>query len=106
MQESIEKFGKQFEYIPEIINQNVQNEYKRFVIGGMGGSHLAGGILQMILPNVEIYIHRDYGIPETFVNSNSNNETLFIASSYSGNTEEVLDFADEVFSRGLNLVIS
>ncbi len=107
MEESIKNFGKQFSFEPIIENDDSFNNknFTRVVVGGMGGSHLAAGILQMILPNIEISIHRDYGLPEISVNSRDLEDILFIASSYSGNTEEVLDFAEEAYSRGLNLVI-
>ena len=107
MEESIKNFGKQFAFEPVIENEDAFNnkDFRKIVIGGMGGSHLAGGILQMILPNIDIKIHRDYGLPESVLSSDLLEETLFVASSYSGNTEEVLDFADEAYSRGFNLVI-
>jgi glucose/mannose-6-phosphate isomerase len=105
MEDSIKKIKEQFDFEPEIINgEKILEVFDNFVIGGMGGSHLAGGVLQQVLQNKNISIHRDYGIPEKYLN-NSKNKTLFIASSYSGNTEEVLDFADEIYSRGLELII-
>lgn len=56
------------------------------VLAGMGGSALAG-LLSMTWPDysVPFEISRDYEIP-AYVGP----ETLFIASSYSGNTEETL----------------
>lgn len=56
----------------------------------MGGSHLPVGILKTIEPGIDIYVHRDYDLPpfsKSFLES-----SLLIASSYSGNTEEVLSF--------------
>lgn len=56
------------------------------VYAGMGGSALAA-LLSTVWPgyNVPFEISRDYSIPEYV-----NNKTLFIACSYSGNTEETL----------------
>jgi glucose/mannose-6-phosphate isomerase len=105
MENSIQNFEKQFDFQPEIINgEKLLQVFDQFVICGMGGSHLAAGILQKTLNNKQIFIHRDYGLSEKYL-LNSKINTLFIASSYSGNTEEVLDFTKEVYSRGLNLVI-
>lgn len=104
MKESILEFAKQFNYQPEIINSEVLNsDYENFILGGMGGSHLSAGILRSNTPGLNLYIHRDYGIPE--YDDEFNKKSLFIASSYSGNTEEVIDFADEAYSKGYSLII-
>jgi len=104
MKESILNFAKQFSYQPEVINSNkVSENYENFILAGMGGSHLAAGILHAHNPGINLYIHRDYGIPA--YDEEFNKKSLFIASSYSGNTEEVLDFADEAYSKGYDLLI-
>ena len=59
------------------------------VIQGMGGSAIAGDLLSDLASlekSPQISVWRDYGLP-TYVND----RTLFIASSYSGDTEETLD---------------
>jgi len=58
------------------------------VIAGMGGSAIGGDIVRRLAlaeSKVPVWVHRDYGLP-AFVDEN----TLLIASSYSGNTEETL----------------
>lgn len=63
---------------------------QRVVIAGMGGSAIAADLLTAYLMptcKVPIFIHRDYGLP-AWANGP---ETLMIASSHSGNTEETLD---------------
>jgi len=58
------------------------------VLSGMGGSAMAGDLLARLCEHhlaVPFLVNRDYRLPE-FVNR----ETLFIASSHSGNTEETL----------------
>ncbi len=91
MQEIIKTYNDQFKFIPEIINEHlVKKNFKQVVLCGMGGSHLAAGILKTIEPGIDIYVHRDYDIPpfsKSFLES-----SLLIASSYSGNTEEVISF--------------
>jgi glucose/mannose-6-phosphate isomerase len=58
------------------------------VVLGMGGSAIGGDLVRTLALNeskVPVIIHRDYGLP-AYVDE----RTLMIASSYSGNTEEVL----------------
>ena len=91
MEQSITNFNKQFEYNPVIRNtEKLKDKYKHFVLCGMGGSHLSAGIIKMLKPGIELYVHRDYDLPpysEEFFS-----KSLLIASSHSGNTEEVLSF--------------
>ncbi|MDZ7785909.1 MAG: bifunctional phosphoglucose/phosphomannose isomerase [Candidatus Saccharibacteria bacterium] len=78
-----------------------ENEIKNVVLAGMGGSALAG-LLSTTWPDyhVPFEIVRDYDIP-THVNDN----TLFIASSYSGNTEETLSALGQAEAAGAQIVI-
>ncbi|MCB9805541.1 bifunctional phosphoglucose/phosphomannose isomerase [Candidatus Nomurabacteria bacterium] len=101
MEEAILNFSKQFNFQPEIINSDKLKSYKHFVVGGMGGSHLSAGIIKMYQPGIELYVHRDYGVPPFDVDFCSN--SLFIASSYSGNTEETIDFIEEAYSKGFDV---
>ncbi len=65
---------------------------QRILILGMGGSAITGDILRTYAAftagadHVDIRVHRGYHLPPSFVDRN----TLVIASSYSGNTEETL----------------
>ncbi|HET7320050.1 MAG TPA: bifunctional phosphoglucose/phosphomannose isomerase [Candidatus Saccharimonadales bacterium] len=71
------------------------------VVGGMGGSALAAAILQSWPQlSVPFEIVRNYNLPQ-YVNE----QTLFIASSYSGNTEETLSALDEAEQRGCKIVV-
>ncbi|MEW5992996.1 MAG: bifunctional phosphoglucose/phosphomannose isomerase [Candidatus Zixiibacteriota bacterium] len=70
---------------------------KNVVLLGMGGSAIAGDIIRSLLsPHLLIpfVICRHYVLPE-FVDD----ETLVIASSYSGNTEETLAALDDALNR-------
>ncbi|HMP85067.1 MAG TPA: bifunctional phosphoglucose/phosphomannose isomerase [Candidatus Paceibacterota bacterium] len=103
MENSILNFAQQFGFRPEIKNEeNFNKNIKEFVVGGMGGSHLAAGILNVYNSSLNIIIHKDYGLPELSQDLLKNK--LFIASSYSGNTEETLDFLDEAYSRGFSVL--
>lgn len=84
--EIIRNFEKQFNYKPIIKNFKKLKKSKDFFVVGMGGSHLAGDIIRDIFPDLDIKIHSDYGLPNKI-----NKKSLLILSSFSGNTEEVLD---------------
>lgn len=71
------------------LNSDKFSDIDRIVIAGMGGSAIAGDIVKLILRNnikKEIQVVRDYDCNNLY----KNNSTLFIMSSYSGNTEETI----------------
>lgn len=61
---------------------------KNILITGMGGSNIGGALVAGLSPEipVPVVIWRDYGVPGWV-----NKDTLVIAISFSGNTEETLD---------------
>ncbi len=66
---------------------------KHIVLSGMGGSAIGGDIVRSLSEDdlrIPFVVNRSYRIP-TFCDS----QTLFIASSYSGNTEETLSALEE-----------
>jgi len=97
MEETLRRFGEQFEWEPEIVNKDVLKTYARYVVCGMGGSHLGAWLIKRYGNASNVVIHRDYGLPEL----PDWDDTLVILSSYSGSTEEVLDSGNEAFARGL-----
>lgn len=77
-------------------------EIKNVVISGMGGSAIGGDLVRVYLMDklpVPALVIRSYDIP-AFVNQN----TLFIASSYSGNTEETLSTYAEAKQKGAQII--
>lgn len=69
------------------------SKIKNIVLTGLGGSAIGGDLLQNFLRNELKYpyvVNRNYELPPY-----ANENTLVIASSYSGNTEETLSAADE-----------
>lgn len=92
-------FPKQFTFEPQVINTENLPMAKGFVVGGMGGSHLAADLIKVAEPNLDLIIHKNYGLPVSI------NNQLFIAISYSGDTEETLDFAEQALAKKLALVI-
>jgi len=101
VEESIRSFSSQFNFEPKIENEKKLQPAKNFVVGGMGGSNLATEILQSAYPKLDITIHRNYGLPL----KNHKEETLFIASSFSGNTEETIDFLKKALAEKLNVAV-
>ncbi|MCB0481540.1 MAG: bifunctional phosphoglucose/phosphomannose isomerase [Flavobacteriales bacterium] len=80
-------------------NHSVEN----VVISGLGGSGIGGTIVSQLLAShlkVPVIINKDYGIP-SFVSKN----TLFIASSYSGNTEETLEALSQAEAKGAEICV-
>jgi glucose/mannose-6-phosphate isomerase len=68
----------------------------------MGGSAIGGDLLRALAEpdcGLPVMVNRDYTVP-AFVNT----ETLVIASSYSGNTEETLSAFQEARQRGAALL--
>ena len=93
--EKVLKFGLPREY----------TKISNVVILGMGGSAIGGDIVRRLAlaeSKLPVWVHRDYGLP-AFVDDN----TLVIASSYSGNTEETLSaFAKALGTRAKKLAIT
>lgn len=76
-------------------------DIRNIVVAGMGGSALAASIVKSWPATiVPLEVVRDYNLP-TFAGT----ETLFIASSYSGNTEETLEALHEAESRDCQIVV-
>src|SRR3990167_9637686 len=100
--DAIKGFGKQFEYEPELVNGDKLGKYERFIFVGMGGSALGPDLLRISNPELDILIHRDYGLPDLPDKVLQN--SLIVLNSYSGNTEEVLDAFKLALGKGLSVV--
>ena len=101
MSDAIYDFPKQFTYKPEVLGGKLR-AYKKFVLLGMGGSHLAADLALLARPELPLTVHMDYGLPARA--KADCKDTLVIASSYSGNTEEVIDGMKEAKKNKLPLV--
>ena len=74
----------------------------KIVVTGLGGSAIGGDLLQNFLIgeiDIPFFVNRNYGLP-SFVDDN----TLLIASSYSGNTEETLSSLDSALQHGCQII--
>lgn len=98
LEDSILRFRTQFDWQPEIMHQEALRPHKNVIIVGMGGSHLGPWMLKHYVGGKNIFIHRDYGLPD--VSADVLNDALIILSSYSGDTEEVLDAGRVAMEKG------
>jgi len=83
--------------------KSTTKEIRNVLVCGLGGSGIGGTIVNDIVsPKAEIPIAatKDYSIPN-FVNKN----TLVIANSYSGNTEETLYALEKCQARGSEIAV-
>jgi len=75
--------------------------YKRILVVGMGGSGVAGDVLQLILNQysaLDIEVHKSYKITK----KNLENKPLCLFISYSGNTEETVSALEDAIKADLD----
>ena len=86
-----------YKYEINVSGQGIEN----IVFSGMGGSSLSA-LVSLSWPGytVPFEIVRNYDIPDYI-----SNKTLFIASSYSGNTEETLSALDQAIAKKARIVV-
>jgi len=102
MREAIINFNKQFGFKSTIENAANLRRAPKYIVCGMGGSHLAADLLKVWKPELDIIIHRNYGLP--VLSASDIKKRLVILSSYSGNTEETLDAYQQAKKAGLQMV--
>lgn len=103
MSEAIKNFPSQFSFEPVVENADALRPFTRVLICGMGGSHLAADLLPLLAPERQTAVYSDYGLP--LIADSAKAETLVVLSSYSGNTEEVIEAAHQVKTLGLNTAV-
>lgn len=82
---------------------DVNKTFDNVVITGLGGSGIGGKIVSNIIASevsIPVVCNNDYSLPN-FVGKN----TLLIAASYSGNTEETLEALEEGVAKGCTCAI-
>ncbi|MBI2023626.1 hypothetical protein HYT01_03635 [Candidatus Giovannonibacteria bacterium] len=99
MEEALLNFSKQFNYEPVIENGETFTASKKMIVVGMGGSHLAAGLLKACDRSLDILVHRNYGLPD--ISEENLKSRLVVLSSYSGNTEEVADAFQKALEKKL-----
>src|SRR5512141_788102 len=95
--------GRQWEYLDRTFDAQFTPTapIENVVLAGMGGSALPGVIMnswpQLTVP---FEVVRNYDVP-AYVGE----ETLFISSSYSGNTEETIEALHQAEAKGAQIVV-
>jgi glucose/mannose-6-phosphate isomerase len=77
-------------------------KFNQVCIMGLGGSGIGATIVQDYMfdkSTIPVVVNKHYFIPKSV-----NNETLFIASSYSGNTEETIEAVKQAIQRKAQIV--
>jgi len=78
-------------------------DVRNITVAGMGGSAIGGDFAAALLADelkVPMTVHRDYGLPAYI-----GRDSLVIASSYSGNTEETLASFEQARKRGAKVLV-
>ena len=100
-----EQCQKAWEKVMKFELPHLHTRISNVVIAGMGGSAIGGDFVRRLAlaeSKMPVLVHRDYGLP-AFVDGN----TLVIASSYSGNTEETLSaFTESLANQSRKLAIT
>jgi len=95
---------QQAEFDAQVLSpEHDDRDITAIVLTGMGGSALAGLLIKTLLQNeltIPFEIVREYDLP-AYVNKN----TLIIASSYSGNTEETISALGQAQEKGAQLAV-
>ncbi len=79
----------------------LQRSYSSLLFVGMGGSGIIGEVMLDLaaeMDSLRIDVLKDYHLPKSY-----GSDTLVVAVSCSGNTEETLSVVDEAMKRGLDI---
>lgn len=101
---SLNEFSSQIKYVLNTYkNHNLKVEnFSNIVMGGLGGSGIGAQIVKSWFfdkLSIPLETVSDYNLPAF-----SNEKTLVILNSYSGNTEETLTLFDEATKKGCTIV--
>jgi glucose/mannose-6-phosphate isomerase len=104
IQDDIKNYHKQFAYDPVVENAGkLKKKSAKFLVAGMGGSHLAADILKAWHPELDIITWSNYGLPA--LHEKELKERLVILSSYSGTTEETVDAWNTARAKHLTVAV-
>lgn len=102
--DQLKSFSKQIDFV--LANYHAHglsvSSFRNVIIGGLGGSGIGGRIAKMYFQDtlpIPCEVVSDYTLP-AYVGA----DTLVIASSYSGNTEESLSLFDDAKKRGAKII--
>ncbi len=97
------------EQFSEMLNRKValpdrvKKKYGNILVSGLGGSAIGGDILRTYAAarvSIPVVVNRDYHLP-AFVDS----QTLVLAASYSGNTEETISAYRQARQSGAEIIV-
>ncbi|MBU6323559.1 MAG: hypothetical protein KGI41_01350 [Patescibacteria group bacterium] len=103
MEEQLVRFPEQFAWRPAYEGGDGIPEVSHYILAGMGGSALGAKLLFRQDPTLPLSIHSDYGLPR--IPADTLRDSLIIASSYSGETEETLSAAKYAVEAGLPVAV-
>jgi glucose/mannose-6-phosphate isomerase len=96
-------FPRQFAYVPVVENAARLPRATKFLVCGMGGSAHPTALIKIRRPELDVVIHRSYGLPRLAPADLASRFVL--AVSYSGNTEEPIDAYDTARAQGLPVAV-
>ncbi len=106
MREYLQGLPEQFRDILKMkieLPSKYHQAYRNVVVSGLGGSAIGGDILRTYAihqASIPIIVNRDYDMP-AFVGS----QTLVLAVSYSGNTEETISAYQQARQKGADIIV-
>lgn len=81
----------------------LNKKFSNLILTGLGGSAISGDLIKNYLSNeinVPFIVNRNYSLP-----GYADENTLLIASSYSGNTEETISVLDQAISKKCSILV-
>ena len=103
--DDLEKLPYHIEQAVKIVQSNYFEKLfkiNNIIFNGVGGSAISGDIIRSLLwnkLNIPIYVIRNNVLPKW-----ANKNTLVITQSYSGNTEETINFFKQAFQRKCKMI--
>jgi len=101
--DDIKNSPRQFGWEPVIQNARALQKSDKFIVIGMGGSHFAADLIKTWRPDFPVSAWSNYGLPP--LARKELKESLVIATSYSGNTEETIDGLELALKNKLNVAV-
>ena len=98
-----EQFEKAWQHALQMPLDDDLARVRQVVVCGMGGSAIGGDLLSAALAdrfNMPIFVNRGYDLPAWVLDE----DTLVVASSFSGNTEETLSAYHQATERGARVI--
>ncbi|MCX6791016.1 MAG: bifunctional phosphoglucose/phosphomannose isomerase [Candidatus Gribaldobacteria bacterium] len=102
MREVILNFPKQFKIGQERAKEaKLAGIFSKIILCGIGGSALPGSLINDLDLKISIplFVHRDYNLPK-----NATKDSLIIAISFSGNTEETLSAYEQAIAQNYPVI--